>query len=46
LVHSADRADLLQALRHATNLLLAEGALASVCAPRLVSLLSEFVPID
>jgi hypothetical protein len=46
LVHSIDRADLLQALKHATDLLLTEGALASVCAPHVPRRLSELVAID
>lgn len=43
LVCSFDRQDLLQALRGATDLLLAEGAAASVCAPSLPARLSDFV---
>jgi hypothetical protein len=46
LVRSTDRVDLLRALRHVTTLLLSEGALASVCPPRLGSRLSAFVTID
>jgi hypothetical protein len=46
LVHSTDSTNLLQALKHATDLLLSEGALASVCAPHLAPRLSEFVAID
>src|SRR5205823_778624 len=46
LVHSTDRTDLLQSLRTATDLLLAEGALASVCAPLLATRLSEFIAMD
>ena len=46
LVHSTGRIDLLRALRHATDLLLSEGALASVCAPHLAPRLSEFVAVD
>ena len=46
LVHSMDRLTLLQALRRATKLLLSEGALASVCPPRLAARLSEFVAVD
>jgi len=46
LVHSPDRVSLLQALKHATNLLLSEGEFASVSVPRLRSVLSGFVPID
>jgi hypothetical protein len=46
LVQSADRRDLLRALKHATDLLLSEGALASVCAPHLATRLSEFVAMD
>ncbi|HJZ74101.1 MAG TPA: hypothetical protein VKE51_20315 [Vicinamibacterales bacterium] len=46
LVLSTDRIDLVQALRQATDLLLSEGALASVCAPHVTARLSEFVAID
>jgi len=46
LVHSTDRVDLLQALRHATNLLLNEGALAPVSASHVAARLSELVAID
>jgi hypothetical protein len=46
LVHSTDSTNLLQALKQATDLLLSEGALASVCAPHLAARLSEFVAID
>jgi hypothetical protein len=46
LVRSTDRSDLLQALKHATDLLLSEGALASVCAQHLAPRLSEFVALD
>lgn len=46
LVQSSDRSALLQALRRATELLLSEGALASVCAPPLAARLAEFVAMD
>lgn len=46
LVHSTDSTNLLQALKQATDLLLSEGALASVCAQHLAARLSEFVAID
>lgn len=46
LVHSIERSALLQALRSATGLLLSEGALASVCSPRLAARLSDFVAAD
>jgi hypothetical protein len=46
LVQSADQCGLLRALRHATNLLLSEGVLASVCAPQLATRLSEFAAMD
>jgi hypothetical protein len=46
LVQSTDRSDLLRASKHATDLLLSEGTLASVCAPPLAQRVSEFVAID
>jgi len=46
LVHSIDRSALLRALRHAANLLLSEGGLASLCEPRLAARLTDFVAMD
>ena len=46
LVRSMDPANLLQALRRATELLLSEGALASVCAPQVAARLSEVLATE
>ena len=45
-VRSADRSELLRALRQGTGLLLAEGAAASVCPPRLSERVGEFMSAD
>lgn len=46
LVRSTERFELLRALKHATDLLQSEGALASVSPPQLATRLSEFVTMD
>jgi hypothetical protein len=46
LVRSTDRIDLLQALKRATEVLLSECVLASMCDPRLAKEVSEFVAGD
>ena len=46
LVHAVDRSELLHALRRTADLLLAEGAAASVCPPHMSERVRDFMSMD